>query len=187
MSQKKIVIQGIEIRMQPIDEEDYVNLNDMSVGFKGEPSEFIRNWLRNGSTIKFLGAWEKVNNKDFNLVEFHQIKQEFIESTFIMSVKKWMKLTNAIGIYSKAGRYGGTYAHADIALQFASWLSPEFHVYMINEFKRLKEEEFQRRNLQWHISKITDNVEEIRNLLDTIPHQKPSRNRLNTTKSKVQK
>lgn len=178
MKKKKITIQGIEIRIQPIHEEDYVNLNDMSQGFKGEPSEYIKNWLRNGSTIKFLGAWEKINNKDFNLVEFHRIKSEFIESTFIISVKRWTTLTNAIGIHSKAGRYGGTYAHSDIALQFAAWLSPEFYVYMINEFKRLKEEEFKRKNLKWHISKITDNVEEIRNLLDTIPHQDDDRNRL---------
>lgn len=105
-----------------------------------------------------------------------------MDNTFIMSVKKWTNLTGAIGIKSKAGRYGGTYAHADIALQFAAWLSPEFYVYLINEFKRLKEEEFERKNLEWHISKITDNVDEIRNLLDTIPHQKPSKNRLKTPK-----
>jgi len=182
MSDKTIHIQGIEIRIEAVNEEDYVNLNDMSKNFKGEPSEHIRNWLRNGSTLSFLAAWEKINNEVFNLVEFHQIKNQFMDNTFIMSVKKWTNLTGAIGIKSKAGRYGGTYAHADIALQFAAWLSPEFYVYLINEFKRLKEEEFERKNLEWHISKITDNVDEIRNLLDTIPHQKPSKNRLKTPK-----
>ncbi len=178
MAKKKIKIEGLEIRLEPINDSDYVSLTDMARNFNGSPTDHIRNWLRTGTTIEFLGAWEEINNKNFKLVESHQFKMKFTQNTFIPSVASWVESTDAIGIKSKSGRYGGTYAHGDIALQFATWLSPRFYVFLIKEFQRLKEEEFQKKNLEWHVSKITDNVEEIRNLLDTIPGQKPDRNRL---------
>ncbi len=125
----------------------------MARGFEGEAGEYIRNWLRNNSTIQYLGVWEKVHNPNFNLVEFHQIKSELVDNTFLMSAKKWIARTNAIGIEAKAGRYGGTYGHNEIALQFATWLSPEFHVYLVKEFKRLKvqEAEEQKESLEWNV------------------------------------
>ena len=138
---KSIIVQGTEISFTGEDDNEYISLTDMAKGFDGEAGEYIRNWLRNGSTVNFLGVWEKVHNQSFNLVEFHQIKSELSDNTFLMSVKKWLERTDAIGITSKAGRYGGTYAHSDIALQFATWLSPEFYVYLVKEFKRLKKEE----------------------------------------------
>ena len=102
---------------------------------------FFYNWLRNRNTIELLGIWETVNNPDFNSVEFDRIKSKAGLNSFRLSAKEWMEKTNAIGIISKAGRYGGTYAHKDIAFEFAMWISPEFKVYLIKEFQRLKEEE----------------------------------------------
>ena len=140
MAKKKILtVQGKELTLLTRnDQEDYISLTDIAKNFEGEAGEYIRNWLRNSSTVQFLGVWEKVHNSNFNLVEFHQIKAELADNRFLMSVKKWIDRTNAIGIEAKAGRYGGTYAHNEIALHFTTWLSPEFHVYLVKEFKRLK-------------------------------------------------
>lgn len=152
MAKKKIEVQGNELTIiNGFGDEDYISLTDMARGFEGEAGEYIRNWLRNGSTIQFLGAWEKVYNQKFNLVEFHQIKSELVDNTFIMSAKKWLARTNAIGLVAKAGRYGGTYAHNEIALQFATWLSPDFHVYLVKEFKRLKQDEAKKLDSQWSV------------------------------------
>ena len=101
-----------------------------------------------------------------------------MDNRVILSPKEWIKKTNAVGMIQKTGRGGGTFAHEEIALDFCYWLSPEFKVYLNKEFTRLKKEEFQQKNLEWHISKITDNIEEVRNLLDTIPFQNPARNRI---------
>ncbi len=150
---KTIIVQGHEISLVTQGSEDYISLTDMARGFEGEPGEYIRNWLRTGPTVLFLGTWEKVNNPDFNLVSYHQIKSEVIDNRFIMSVKKWIELTNAIGLEARAGRYGGTYAHNEIALQFATWLSPEFHVYVMQEFKRLKQEEAKRLKTGWDLNR----------------------------------
>ena len=149
---KKIIVQGHELTLLlKRDKEEYISLTDMARGFEGAPRDYIRNWLRKGSTVQYLGIWEKVRNPDFNVVEFHHIKTELIDNTFLMSAKKWIERTSAIGIEAKAGRYGGTYAHNEIALQFATWLSPEFHVYLVKEFKRLKQIEAQERkdSLDW--------------------------------------
>ncbi|MCB0628907.1 MAG: KilA-N domain-containing protein [Saprospiraceae bacterium] len=158
---KKIIVQGHELTLLlKRDSEEYISLTDMARGFEGEPGEYIRNWLRNGSTIQYLGVWEKVHNPDFNLVEFHQIKTELIDNTFLMSAKKWIDRTSAIGIEAKAGRYGGTYAHNEIALQFATWLSPEFHVYLVKEFKRLKQIEAQEQkdSLDWSLKRMLTKI-----------------------------
>ncbi len=150
---KIMTVQGKEINLITQQSGDYICLTDMAKGMEVEPGEYIRNWMRNGSTLEFLGVWEKVHNPDFNLVEFHQIKSEFIANTFIMSVKKWVERTNSIGIEARAGRYGGTYAHSDIAIQFATWLSPEFYVYLTQEFQRLKTDESTRLGLDWNLKR----------------------------------
>ncbi len=152
MAKKKTInVQGNEISLITQGDEEYISLTDMAKGFEGEAGEYIRNWLRNNSTVRFLGVWEKVHNPNFNLVEFHQIKAELVDNTFLMSVKKWIARTSAIGMQARAGRYGGTYAHNEIALQFATWLSPEFHVYLVKEFKRLKQDEAIRLGLQFDL------------------------------------
>ena len=108
-----------------------------------------------GSTIEFLGAWEQIHNEEhFNVVEFHHIKAQFTENTFLMSVKKWIERTGAIGIIAKAGRYGGTYAHSDIAIMFANWLSPAFYVHLIKEFQRLKQAEASLQGLEWNANRF---------------------------------
>ena len=158
---KKIVVQGQELTLiHKRDREEYISLTDMARGFEGEPGEYIRNWLRTASTVQYLGVWEKVHNPDFNLVEFHQIKAELVDNTFLMSAKKWIARTAAIGIEAKAGRYGGTYAHNEIALQFATWLSPEFHVYLVKEFKRLKQIEAEERKdtLDWNLKRLLTKI-----------------------------
>ena len=122
-----------------INEEDYISLTDMLKAKDGE--FFFSNWLRNRNTVEFLGIWEKLNNPDFNYVEFDIIKSQAGLNSYRLSAKEWMQKTNAIGIVAKTGRYGGTYAHKDIAFEFAMWISPEFKVYLIREFQRLKAEE----------------------------------------------
>lgn len=135
----KIKVQGTEVTINTNAESDYISLTDMIKAKEGE--FFIANWLRNRNTIEFLGIWEKVNNPDFNCVEFDTIKSYAGLNSFRLSAKEWMEKTNAIGLVSKAGRYGGTYAHKDIAFEFAMWISPEFKVYLIREFQNLKESE----------------------------------------------
>jgi hypothetical protein len=130
----------------------------MAKGFEGDPRDYIRNWLRTGATIEFLGVWEQIHNTHFNVVEFHHIKAQFTENTFLMSTKKWIEHTGAIGIRAKAGRYGGTYAHSDIAIQFANWLSPSFYVYLIKEVQRLKSEEYKRNQLEWSTSRFLSKI-----------------------------
>ena len=122
-----------------VQDEDYISLTDMLKAKDGE--FFFSNWLRNRNTVEFLGIWEKLNNPNFNCAEFDIIKSQAGLNSYRLSAKEWMQKTNAIGIVSRAGRYGGTYAHKDIAFEFAMWISPEFKVYLIREFQRLKEQE----------------------------------------------
>ena len=135
----KIEVNNTPVTIIHFNNDDYISLTDMLKVKDGE--FFFYNWLRNRNTIEFLGIWETVNNPDFNSVEFDRIKSKAGLNSFRLSAKEWMEKTNAIGIISKAGRYGGTYAHKDIAFEFAMWISPEFKVYLIKEFQRLKEEE----------------------------------------------
>ena len=160
MAIKKIEIQGKKITYLSGENGDYICLTDMVRGMEGDPRDYIRNWMRTGATLEFLGVWEKVHNPDFNVVEFHHIKTEFISNTFLMSTRKWIGRTGAIGLQAKAGRYGGTYAHSDIAIQFATWLSPEFYVYMTKEFQRLKQKEAEeaQATLDWSIKRILSKV-----------------------------
>ena len=128
---------GIEIRVSSTDESDYISLTDIAKKRNPEfPADVIKNWMRSRSTIEFLGLWEKLNNPNFKLVEFDQFKQEAGTNSFVLPPQKWIDRTNAIGIISKSGRYGGTYAHTDIAFEFASWISPEFKLYIIKDYQR---------------------------------------------------
>ncbi|MCC5933659.1 MAG: KilA-N domain-containing protein [Balneolales bacterium] len=141
MAQKKSIhVKGTAIAVMKKNELDYMSLTDMTAGFK-EGSGLIGKWITNKNTLEYLGIWEQLNNPDFNYTEFGVIEQEAGVNRFIMSVGQWAERTSATGLIVKAGRYGGTYAHKDIAFHFAMWLSPEFQIYLINEFQRLKEEE----------------------------------------------
>ncbi len=136
----KINVQNTEVTVISIDERDYISLTDMVRNIENG-SALIEKWLRNKNTIEFLGIWEEMYNPNFNSPEFEGIKNEAGLNRFILSVKQWIEKTNAIGIIAKAGRYGGTYAHKDLAFEFASWVSPQFKLYLLREFQRLKEEE----------------------------------------------
>jgi len=134
--------------------EDYISLTDIArFSNPDEPKDVIKNWMRNKSTIEFLGLWEKINNPDFKGVEFDPLLYEAGSNSFTLSPTKWIKLTNAKGILSKTGRGGGTYAQKDIAFEFASWISAEFKLYLIKEFQRLKEDENQRLKLEWNVQR----------------------------------
>lgn len=153
MANDIIVVQGIEVKVTQRENEDYISLTDMCKAF-GDGDQLIKNWLQNKNTIEFLQVWEELNNPSFNLVELHQIKNNIGLNRFVMSVKKW-STTNAIGLIAKTGRYGsGTYAHKDIALEFGSWLSPEFKLYLIKEFQRLKQKEAEDNKLEWNVKRI---------------------------------
>lgn len=178
MANKNIEVQGLLIRIEPIRDDDYVSLTDIARSGDSTPDVIINSWIKNLNTLEFLEEWELLKNPDFNPHQMVGFKEKYLKNRNSITPKRWIKELNAIGIISKSGRYGGTYAHKDIALQFCGWLSPKFQVYMMIKFQELIEEKYRHKNLEWHISKITDNVEEIRNLLDTIPGQDPLRNRL---------
>lgn len=145
---------GIEIRVSSTNESDYISLTDIAKKRNPEfPADVIKNWMRSRSTIDFLGLWEKLNNPNFKLVEFDQFKQEAGTNSFVLPPQKWIDRTNAIGIISKSGRYGGTYAHTDIAFEFASWISPEFKLYIIKDYQRLKTDESHIKQIDWNIKR----------------------------------
>lgn len=137
-------------------EDDYISLTDIARHRNPEfPADVVKNWLRLRSTIEFLGLWEQLNNPNFKLVDFDQFRNDAGSNAFVMSPQKWIKSTDAIGLISKSGRYGGgTYAHKDIAFEFASWLSPEFKLYIIKDYQRLKEDEGHRLALDWNVKRI---------------------------------
>lgn len=150
MKSKEITVLDQEIH---INKNDYFSLTDIARYKNSEaPADVVKNWLRRKDTIEFIGLWEKLNNPDFNVVEFDQFKSEAGHNYFTLSPKKWIEGVNAIGIISKAGKYNaGTYAHKDIALQFASWISPEINLYIIKEFQRLKADE--QKQLGWTVKR----------------------------------
>lgn len=155
---KKIQVKGLAITTFAKDNEDYISLTDMAKFKTYDSGVVISNWLTTKYTIQFLGAWEQLHNQNFNLMEFHRIKNEVGTNGFIISSSMWIKQTNAIGIRSSAGRYGGTFAHKDIAFEFATWLSPEFKLYLIKEFQRLKEEESKRLALGWDVKRTLTKI-----------------------------
>ena len=148
----KIAVKGLEISFLQTNQEDYICITDIAK-FKNPdaPADIIKNWLRSKNTIELLGLWEKLHNPIFKLVEFDQFKNEAGYNHFVLSPQKWIETTNAIGLQSKSGRYGGTFAHVDIALEFASWVSVEFKFYLIKEFQYLKSQ--QAKELDWNIKR----------------------------------
>lgn len=144
---KKIEVQGNEITVIASNEQDYISLTDIAKHKTDDTSSVIGNWMRNRNTIEFLGIWETLYNPHFKPTEFEGFRNQAGLNAFTLSPKKWVETTNAVGIIVKAGRYGGTYAHKDIAFKFASWISVEFELYIVKEFQRLKEEE--QKQLGW--------------------------------------
>jgi hypothetical protein len=157
MKQTTITVKDSIITIIRVHDADYISLTDMVRKFGDEP--ILYNWLRNRNTIEFLGIWERINNPNFKPLEFERFKSDAGLNRFSLSPKKWIDATNAIGIISKAGRYGGgTFAHQDIAFEFGSWLSAEFKLYLIKEFQRLKESENERLKLEWNLQRTLAKV-----------------------------
>ena len=176
---KQIEVKNIQVRISDLNKTDYISLTDIARYKDPQRTDYIiQNWLRNRNTIEFLGMWEKLNNTDFNPIGFDGFRKKAGLNSFILTSKQWIEKTKAVGLISKAGRYGGTYAHKDIAFEFASWISVEFKLYLIKEFQLLKEEE--QKQLGWNSKRLftkinykihTDAIKE--NLIpDTLsPHQ----------------
>lgn len=149
---RQITVQDNPISVHEVEGEDYICLTDMAKGEDG--TDHIKNWMRNRNTVEFLGLWETMHNPDFKGVEFDRFRQEAGLNTFTLRPQKWIEATGAIGIVSKSGRYGGTYAHRDIAFEFGSWISPAFKLYLIKEYQRLKEIETNQYNLEWNVKRV---------------------------------
>ncbi len=146
-----ISVQGTPVTILNLDQDDYISLTDMAKARtdSARAADVIKNWLRSRSTLEFLGTWELMYNPDFKVVEFDHFKSEAGLHTFTLSAKEWIEKTGAVGMYVQAGRYGGTYAHKDIAFEFGSAISPVFKLYLLKEYQRLKAEETDRLKLEW--------------------------------------
>ena len=152
---KELIVKNINVNFFSQRKEDFISLTDIARYKDQKRSDYIlQNWMRNRSTIEFLGLWEKINNLNFNSIGFDGIRSQSGLNSFSLTPKRWTKATGAIGIVSKTGRYGGTFAHKDIAFEFVSWISAEFKLYLIKEFQRLKEEENQRLVLNWDAKRM---------------------------------
>ena len=151
---KQLLVMDATINVVPLGEGDYICLTDMVRTMGG--SSLIESWIRKKNTIEYLGVWEKLNNPDFNSIEFDGIKNQAGSNRFVMSAKQWIEATAAIGITARAGRYGGTYAHTDIAFEFATWISPEFRFLVIKEFQSLKAQE--QKNATWNYHRFLSKV-----------------------------
>jgi hypothetical protein len=150
----KLIVQETLISIRQHEKEDFISLTDIAKAKNSdEPKDVVKNWLRSKTTIEFLGLWEQINNENFKGVEFDSFKNEAGSNSFTLSPTKWIENTNAIGIISKAGRSGGTYAHKDIAFEFASWISAEFKLFLIKEFQRLKNDEIENKSLEWDLTR----------------------------------
>lgn len=160
MTKKEIVVNDTSVTIISANESDYISLTDIAKYKSDDPVDVISNWMRNRNTVEYLGLWECLYNVDFKPLEFEGFRKQAGLNAFTLSPQKWVKTTNAIGIISKSGRYGGTFAHKDIAFKFASWISVEFELYLIKEFQRLKQEE--RKMLVWsakrELSKINYHI-----------------------------
>jgi hypothetical protein len=155
MSKKKLNVNEIEIVLYKQNEEEFISLTDMAKFRDSKRTNYIiQNWMRTHSTIEFIGLWEQLHNPNFKRIEFDAFRNESGSNSFTLTPKKWIETTNSIGIISKSGRYGGTYAHKDIAFEFASWISPTFKLYLITEYQRLKEVETNQYNLEWNVKRI---------------------------------
>jgi hypothetical protein len=156
---KKINVQGIEVVVYKTNEEDFLSLTDIA-RYKdaNNTDSLIQNWLRNRNTVELLGFWELMYNPNFKPLEFEGFRKQAGLNSFVLTPKKWIETTNAIGIVSKSGRYGGTFAHKDIAFEFASWISIEFKLYIIKEFQRLKSEENNRLQSDWNLQRTISKI-----------------------------
>lgn len=153
MAKKKTIsVQGADITLMMDAESEFISLTDIDRKFEGN-GRHIENWLRNQNTVEYLATWEMLYNPGFNSMHLNGIREQIGLNRFLMSVSKWIEMTNAIGIKASAGRYGGTFAHPDIAFHFCLWLSPTFQLYIAKEFQRLKEDEAQRLNLDWNLKR----------------------------------
>ena len=160
MAKNKIItVKGTEVTLFSEGVSDYISLTDIAKSRNNsEPFAIINNWMRSRSTIEFIGLWEKLSNPDFKPLEFERFKNEAGSNYFVLSPQRWIEATNAKGIIAKPGRYGGTFAHKDIAFEFASWISSEFKLYLIIEFQRLKETENNRLKLEWNLQRTLAKV-----------------------------
>ncbi|MGR2911753.1 KilA-N domain-containing protein [Acidithiobacillus ferrivorans] len=156
MKKRIITVSGVEVAIASRHEQDYICLTDMLKAKDG--NFFISDWLRNRNTVEFLGIWESIYNPDFNYGEFATIKSQAGLNSYKLSVKEWTEKTHAIGLYATTGRYGGTYAHKDIAFEFGMWISAEFKLYLIREFQRLKDEEARSTSLEWNFQRTLAKV-----------------------------
>lgn len=157
MKTRTLIVQGTPVSVVQRHAQDFISLTDMVRNFDGG-SALIEQWLRAKDTVLFLGVWEQINNAAFKTLEFEGIRNEAGRNSFFLSAKKWIEATHAIGLQARAGRYGGTYAHRDIAFEFGSWLSPEFKLYLITEFQRLKDEEARSTSLEWNFQRTLAKV-----------------------------
>ncbi len=156
---RKIEVKDIEVAVTRMRYDDYISLTDIARYRDTDRTDYIlQNWMRTRSTIEFLGLWEKLNNPHFKPIEFDGFKSQAGSNSFSLTPKRWIESTKATGIISKAGRYGGTYAHRDIAFEFASWISAEFKLYLVVEFQRLKKQENDQSHLEWNVSRILAKV-----------------------------
>ena len=154
MKQNKLIVQNINVSLRKINNEDFISLTDIARSKNSdEPKDVVKNWLRNKNTVEFLGLWERINNENFKGVEFDTFKNEAGSNSFTLSPTKWVNATNAIGLFTKVGKNGGTFAHIDIAFEFASWISAEFKLFLIKEFQRLKNDESQREQIGWDLKR----------------------------------
>ncbi len=182
----KLTVLSQDVTVKRVDEHDYISLTDIARYRDADATDdLIRNWLRNRNTLEFVGLWEQLNNPDFKSVEFDGFRMQAGLNSFTLTPKQWIEQTGAIGIVSKRGRYGGTFAHVDISLEFAAWISVEFKLYLIKEFQRLKEDE--RKSLDWdvrrNLAKInyrihTDAIKE--HLIPRPSHRRRSRTHMPT-------
>ena len=154
MVKETIHAKGFDISIYTMDfENEFISLTDIAKYKSNAPNDVIKNWMRSRETLEFLGLWETLHNPDFKPVEFDGFRKEAGLHAFTMSPSKWIESVNAIGITTKAGRYGGTYAHSDIALEFASWVSAEFKLYIVKDYQRIKHDENSRLSLNWNLNR----------------------------------
>lgn len=159
MAKHSILVQGLTISVEQTGDKDFISLTDIAKQRSDEPRFVIRNWLSNQSTISYLGAWETLHNPNFNRAGFRTFKDEFFEKPFSLTPTRWIEATGAIGLTSKAGKTGGgTYAHQEIALNFCYWIDPIFQIFLIQEFKRLKDEDAARRQLDWNLKRSLSKI-----------------------------
>ncbi|MFA7616951.1 MAG: KilA-N domain-containing protein [Weeksellaceae bacterium] len=156
---KRITVQNVDIVLYENNQQDYISLTDIARYKDAEHTDsIIQNWMRNRNTVELLGFWETIYNPDFKPLEFEGFRKQAGLNSFVLTPKRWIESTNAVGVVSKSGRYGGTFAHKDIALEFASWISIEFKLFVIKEFQRLKDEESNRNQLEWSVQRTISKI-----------------------------